>query len=379
MNEHNNKTIAVMHFGGNFLRGTEVCLIHTIDGLDAAGYKVILIANQPDVIVSRLKNPPYKLLQSKFPEIMIDRKISFPLLRYVKKIRELTHFLKQEQPSLILTSGGLPCQMGLPISKILGIPIAVHLHHPAAKRYFYFWMIPWANLIIAPSKHTHAVINQKCKIDAAIVYNGIDVDEAFFPATREMSLRNSLNISQHAVVISTVCALIPHKRVDLFLRAFAIAKPKSHHQLHGLVIGKGPEKEKLNQLAVELGIADAITFIERVPEIPPYHQQVTDIHLLASDEEGFGLSVAEAAACGLPNIVSASGALVEIVQDGVDGIQVHGDSAEHFAQAILQLTESSELRSRMGQAGRQQAVDRFSVTAYKKNMLQQLESLLTGK
>lgn len=376
MQSTNSKTIAVMHFGGKILRGSEVCAIHTIDGLQEAGYRVILIANNPEVITSRLKQAPHKVLQSAFPELMLDEKLSFPLWQWLKKLIELKRFLEIEKPALLLASGGLPCQIGKPISKWLKIPIAVHLHHPASKRYFYFWMVPWADLIITPSRHTQAVIQKKCNAAASVVYNGIDVDDTFYPAQRAPDLRNSLGISKDAIVVASVGALVPHKRMDLFLRALALANIKSRLPLHALVIGTGPEKPRLEQLADELGISKCVTFIERALEIPPYLQQVADIHLLASSEEGFGLSVVEAAACGLPNIVSASGALMEVVQNGIDGIHVQGAQPEAFAEALLQLSENPDLRLRMGQAGRQQAMNKFSVTTYKNNMLQQLNSLL---
>jgi D-inositol-3-phosphate glycosyltransferase len=107
-------------------------------------------------------------------------------------------------------------------------------------------------------------------------------------------------------------------------------------------------------------------------------QQVADIHLLASSEEGFGLSVVEAAACGLPNIVAAAGALTEVVQNGIDGIHVQGAQPEAFAEALLRLSKNADLRLQMGQAGRQHAVTTFSVAAYKNNIVQQIQRLLTS-
>lgn len=376
MQSNNSQTIAIMHFGGATLRGTEVCAIYTIDGLHEAGYRVVLIANNPEIITARLQQSPSKVLQSDYPEIMFDGKPSFPLWSWIKKIIALKHFLQQENVSLIVTSGGFPCQMGLPLSKWLRIPIAVHFHHPAPKRYFYLWMVPWANLIITPSQHTQRVIKEKCNVWAQIVYNGIDVENAFFPAQRTHGLRESLGISEGAIVIASVGALVPHKRVDLFLHALALAKQQSQHSLYALLIGVGPERSHLEQLADKLGISASVIFIEKVPEIPPYLQQAADIHILTSSEEGFGLAAVEAAACGLPNIVAACGALTEVVQNSIDGIHVQGAQPQAFANAILQLSENPDLRLHMGKAGREQAVTRFSVTAYKHNMLQQLRSLL---
>ena len=367
--------IAVMHFGGTTLRGTEVCAIHAINGLQAAGHSVVLIANHPEIITSRLQHQPHRTITSSFPEIMWDEKLRFPLWRWLKTLTTLKNSLKEERVSLILSSGGLPCQIGIPISKWLGIPLAVHLHHPASKRYFYFWGIPWADLIITPSLYTRDVIQQKTKKEAQVVYNGIDVENTFFPMPGQSTLRHSLGFQNEDIVICSIGALVPHKRMDLFINAFALAKPQSQHKLRALIIGSGPEQAKLKQLANDLNAANDVCFIERVAEVPPY-LQISDIHLLASSEEGFGLSVAEAAACGLPNIVSASCALTEVVQDSVDGIHIHDPSPDAFAKAILRLSENPKLRLQMGEQGRRQAVSKFSVTAYQNNIMQHIHNLL---
>jgi glycosyltransferase involved in cell wall biosynthesis len=89
--------------------------------------------------------------------------------------------------------------------------------------------------------------------------------------------------------------------------------------------------------------------------------------------------VVEAAACGLPNIVSASGALTEVVQHDVDGIHVTSAHPDAFAAAILQLSEDPDRRKRMGDAGRAQAVAKFSVHAYQQKILLQLRQLVPQK
>jgi glycosyltransferase involved in cell wall biosynthesis len=143
-----------------------------------------------------------------------------------------------------------------------------------------------------------------------------DVTHKFSPVTeRDPSYGNALGISQSAIVIASIGALAPHKRVDIFLHALKLAATKTDMPLHALIIGVGTELDKLKELTRVLQLEGSVSFLARVPEIYPYLQNVADIHLSASSEEGFGLSVVEAAACGLPNIVSASGALTEVVDN----------------------------------------------------------------
>lgn len=371
------KTIAILHFGGDTFRGTEACVVEAINGFHEQNLDVILLANKPQVITEKLLLQPKKTLQFAYPELMWDDQINFPIFKWITALYKLRKLIATEKPSVLVASGGLPNQLGLPVARLLDLPMVVHFHHPASKRYFYFWMLPWADKLIVPSQHTQQVVKSKCKRDSVVVYNGIDVENRFHtPAQKDPSFRHALGISADAIVIASIGALVPHKRVDIILRALKIASTQIQVPLHALIIGTGTESDKLHALVKELKLESQVSFLSRVPEIYPYLQHVADIHISASSEEGFGLSVVEAAACGLPNIVSASGALTEVVVDEFDGIHVKGSDAELFADAILKLSRDKELREKLGDCGQQKAVGKYSLTAYKTNITNEIKNML---
>lgn len=371
------KTIAILHFGGDTFRGTEACVVEAINGFHEQELDVILLANNPQVITEKLSQQPKQSLKVSYPELMWDDKLSFPLFKWISALFKLRKIIAVEKPSVILASGGLPNQLGLPIARLLGLPMVVHFHHPAPKRYFYFWMLPWADKLIVPSQHTQQVVKQKCKKDSVVVYNGIDVVNRFHPpAQKDPAYRNNLGIPADAIVVASIGALVPHKRVDIILRALKTASIKTHTPLHALIVGVGTESEKLKDLVKELQLESKVSFLSRLPEIFPYLQHVADIHISASSEEGFGLSVVEAAACGLPNIVSASGALTEVVENEADGIHVKGSAVEPFADAILRLASDKNLREKMGAYGQQKAEEKYSLAAYKNNFVNEIKKML---
>ena len=76
--------------------------------------------------------------------------------------------------------------------------------------------------------------------------------------------------------------------------------------------------------------------------------------------EGFGLPAGEAMACGLPVAATTGGALPEVVEDGVTGILVPPGDAPALAEAIQTLMGDADLRRRMGQAGRERVLEKFS-------------------
>jgi L-malate glycosyltransferase len=141
--------------------------------------------------------------------------------------------------------------------------------------------------------------------------------------------------------------LLPHKHVDVLLRALALAPGAT-----GLIVGSGPEKDRLIALAGELGIRDRVSF-----ESPGSHEAVLDrlrvarLLVFPSTREGFGIAVLEANACGVPALVvqHPDNAALELVRDGVTGIICTLDRDQMAAQ-IRAYLDDPLLQSRMSKA-----------------------------
>jgi glycosyltransferase involved in cell wall biosynthesis len=89
--------------------------------------------------------------------------------------------------------------------------------------------------------------------------------------------------------------------------------------------------------------------------------QASDIFLLATVGEAFGLVLAEAMACGVPVVGSRAGAIPEVVEDGETGLLVTPRSAEAMADAIEILARDEPKRSRMGQAAIESVHNNFTL------------------
>ena len=85
------KTVMMLHFGGDQIRGSEVCLVHAIDALSENGYDVIILRKDGcvDALISEKVNT---IIDESFPEIMIDGSYrSLPLIKYLKSLYRLYH------------------------------------------------------------------------------------------------------------------------------------------------------------------------------------------------------------------------------------------------------------------------------------------------
>ncbi len=160
--------------------------------------------------------------------------------------------------------------------------------------------------------------------------------------------------------IGIVKSLAPKYGVDLLLRAFAglcadAEVQAAQPECRLLIVGNGPQRGELVQLAAQLGVSDRTQFVGAVAhaEVPHWLRQL-DIYAAPSrlDSESFGVAVIEAGACGLPVVVSDAGGLPEVVVDGKTGLVVPRDDVPALQAALKRLVLDADLRARFGAAGR---------------------------
>jgi glycosyltransferase involved in cell wall biosynthesis len=152
--------------------------------------------------------------------------------------------------------------------------------------------------------------------------------------------------------------LIQIKGHLVLLRAFARALERVP-QLELRIAGRGPLDPALRALVAELGLEGRVQMLGHVVPIQPAIEDVSMV-VVPSLGEGFGMVALEAMERARPVIASTIGGLVDIVEDGETGILVPPAESEPLAQAIVELAEDPERARRLGDAGRRQALARFS-------------------
>lgn len=177
-------------------------------------------------------------------------------------------------------------------------------------------------------------------------YLGVDIDR-FRPdphARQEWASRFSLQPGE--VILSTVSYLRPFKNPQVLVEACErLARRNVKARL--FVAGDGEMLAGLKSFAERLGVADRIEWLGNVAE-PKILLQASDLFLLASVGEAFGLVLAEAMACGIPVVGSRSGSLMEVVDDQRTGLLCTPLDGTAFADSIERLTRDVQLRREMG-------------------------------
>ncbi len=137
-----------------------------------------------------------------------------------------------------------------------------------------------------------------------------------------------------------------------------------------------PEAQRLRDLAADLGVADRVCFTGQLPHSAmPALYRSADVVLAVPWYEPFGITPLEAAACGRPVVGTATGGILDSVEDGVTGTHVPPRDDVALAQAVRRLLDDPQTAAQWGAAGRARAVERFdwsSVTARTEQVLREL-------
>jgi len=184
---------------------------------------------------------------------------------------------------------------------------------------------------------------------------GVNLDH-FQPRPRRADLLDRYGLRGKKVLL-TVARLVPRKGHKIVLEALPKVLPEVPN-LKYLIAGEGPEKERLQTLARDLGLQDAVIFAGDVG-----HDQICDFYNLCDvfamvnkldeggDVESFGMVFTEANAVGKPVIAGRSGGTAEAVLQSQTGFLVDPEIVDEVASRLLLLLKNEELSKRMGAAG----------------------------
>jgi len=189
-----------------------------------------------------------------------------------------------------------------------------------------------------------------------VIYNGIT--PLAIKADRKQALLTELAIEPGEVVIGTVARLDAVKNQPMMLQATR-ALIDQGYKVRLLLVGDGPEREKLEAITQQLDINSAVIFTGFQSK-PADYLRLMDIFLLPSFTEGTSMTLLEAMSLGIPTVATRVGGTPEIVEDEKTGFLVKSDDLAAFTSAIQNFLDQPADRRKMGNAAKVRFEKKFS-------------------
>jgi glycosyltransferase involved in cell wall biosynthesis len=382
------RVIARLNMGGPAIHVASLAA-----GLETRGYHTTLVAGSLARGEDSMAFLAERLGVSVVSVPEIQREISaLPDARSVLRVAEL---IRQTRPHILHTHTAKAGAIGRAAALVAGDArprIVVHTFHGHVfKGYFgptrtaFFRQVEKllgrasdALVAVSPEVRDDLVAFGVAPAERFVVIRlGIPLEERLHDETTAVDYRHEYGIGRDAFVVGWVGRMTGVKDTGAVLHTVAAVRAKGVDAVACLV-GDGPDRQALEQLANDLGIARACYFVGYQPEVAGFYT-LFDAFYLPSVNEGTPVSAIEALAAATPVVANRVGGVPDVVRDGVDGFLVEPGEIEAAAERLTELAADPDLRRRLGLAGKERVGARYGVERLVDDVDRLYRSLLGSK
>lgn len=252
------------------------------------------------------------------------------------------------------------------VSKIYRIPIVTTTHgwitHSLKRRIYIGFgkkALPHFDKVIAvsPKIKSELIDIGVSEDNIALIYNAIVSDNYRAGAFQENVLRKRFKLSEKAILIGKIGRLSPEKgQKEFLLAARDICQERKN--VYFFLIGDGPDRKRLEKMAIELSIGDRVFFTGHVQDVRPIFQDL-DIIALTSYTEGFPNVILEALCMGKPVVASNVGGVPDIIQDDETGCLVPPKDAKAVSRSFRFILENPKTAEQFVKNGQKLVLEKF--------------------
>ena len=214
-----------------------------------------------------------------------------------------------------------------------------------------------ADQIVSVSQYVADGVRESLGRDSVIIHHGVDTNRFRPDPSMRARVRHSLGLASTTPLLVTAAALEERKGIQWVLRALHKVL-EIHPDTMYLVLGDGPYRPSLEELAHTLNVNDHVRFLGAQADVVPF-LQAADISLILARGEASSLTTLESMACGVPVVTAKRPPFDELIQPSW-GQQVIEKNIQQLAMRLLQLLSNRELCFAMGAAGRQCILEQYT-------------------
>ena len=349
-------SILFTHYGDNWLRGSERCLLDLLTHLDKSQFRAILWCNNTR-LASAAEQLGIKVYRTDFPLLFGWLRPRYDIAAFIGLVQQARRLIRHYDIALIHANSAAPCQWLNVAARSRRIPVIAHLHCHYQLRDRILLGLYHATLVVGVSQY---VINDLLRdlrpvASTKMIANGIDCARLQVQPKRDLLQLAQLNSDDFIIV--SVGSLIQRKGMDLLISALPLLLAQGI-PARLVIIGSGNEADSLRQQVNQLKLQQQVRFLGEQDNVFGLLHGA-DLFVSAAREEAFGLVLAEASLAGLAVIAPSVGGVADVVVDGKTGILIPPNSSTALTTAIAGLYRQPHSRQAMAKAGQQHIQTHF--------------------
>ncbi|MFH1245580.1 MAG: lipopolysaccharide heptosyltransferase II [Candidatus Omnitrophota bacterium] len=289
----------------------------------------------------------------------VHKKSLFSIIYNIPKVAKI---LREERIDIVHARSRIPALIAFFACRRSSAVFITTCHGYYSKSFF-SRVMGWAKIIIVASDAVFRHMNEDFGVPRErlrLIPRGVDLGEFQFKPTRP-----GVNSAEGTLNIGVVGRLTPIKGHKYFLQAFSRMIrdfPHARALVAGEISpGRQKYKEELLRLSRELGLEKTVRFVGAQDNIPQFLTELDVLVLPTITQEAFGRVLIEAGACGVPVVATKVGGIVDIIQDGENGILVEPGNAAALAGALIKLAKNPQLGRQMAWLARKKVENSYSL------------------
>lgn len=330
--------------------GVETGTVDLAKYLVQNGHKCVVVSSGGPLVEELEKSG---ILHYKLP---VESKAFWVMFKAAAQVRRI---IEKEKIDIVHARSRVPAWVGFMAARKTRA-VLLTTAHGHYSRHIFSYMMGWGKYVIVPS----SVIGKHMVKDFGVPLENIRRISRSVDVSRYV-FRGMKNRQNKEFLVGVVGRIAPIKGQLYFLKALARVlrnAPFVRAQIvGGISPGKDAYMEELEVWTRRLGLGDVVEFLGNRRDIPQLLEKMDALVMPSISEESFGRVIVEAQAIGVPVVASRVGGVVEVIEDGKNGLLVFPKDDEGLAQAVLKLVEDQGLCQRLSEAGRRSVEEKFTL------------------